>query len=687
MRRKRPVVGIVLLVALLGLALGCRREVAPLFRSNVPPETTLTIIAEESTLAFYRYHVYWRGEDRDGEAVRYFYAITDTLSRNEEENWDPSLADDRDRGRFTTKTDSVFLFDSAVGRQAFNIVAIDDFGEMDPTPARAFFRIVDNGLPRIQFIDVTAYKEGLVPCASADPCTVPTFTDFKVRFSGTTRNGFTTGYTWQIAPPNWEPSGDRCDTCFVDAHRDTTVLDAQGDTLWSLARDTVSVFVRSDRDDPVDPGRFPFRTRVRDDARLMSLLSAGERLINVNYDPDTRLYRIPECQCPNAPPDCDGGSMVPLGWVTGFGETVEFPLSEWRPFCPGDTIPNFATVTFYARGWDDPRDEANDPAIGLLETEYRFRFEAETSRFSNRNQEFSFPAKPAQDLPLPGGGTFRGAAISWTTCPLDYKLEASSVDEQAKVDGTPDSLVFHVGGAPTIDSVSVPAVMVFMPACGQLGPLCPNPSDYEFGPDTLVVVGIHPDVDTLGTNNFVLPFKAWAHDHPRDRDPEAQYDVTRVGRIRAWRFSFDCVNQPGEPPCQDVQIHSEDNWRREERGESDPQNQEVFDENLMVLDVELDVVPLDVFPFGRAVLKLTRSKGPYEFTLEGRDTADLGQRCSYPLSLSEPREYFDLDISSLGRTTQLLRRTVIWRQLTDVRPLPKPSPPASPFANRKKPMR
>ena len=58
-------------------------------------------MAEESTAAFYRYHVYWRGEDPDGEVVRFLFAITDTVSLDEEENWDPSLAVDRERGVFT----------------------------------------------------------------------------------------------------------------------------------------------------------------------------------------------------------------------------------------------------------------------------------------------------------------------------------------------------------------------------------------------------------------------------------------------------------------------------------------------------------------------------------------------------------------------------------------------------------
>src|SRR5512139_3181475 len=98
-RHTRPAAGLFLLIVLVALAFGCRQEVPPLFRRNQPPETTLTIVPEDSAQGFYRYHVYWRGEDVDGRVVRYIFAITDTLSKNEEENWDPERFEDREKSR------------------------------------------------------------------------------------------------------------------------------------------------------------------------------------------------------------------------------------------------------------------------------------------------------------------------------------------------------------------------------------------------------------------------------------------------------------------------------------------------------------------------------------------------------------------------------------------------------------
>src|SRR5215470_3372710 len=85
-RGVRPVAGLSLLCVLFVLALSCRQDVPSLFQINQPPETILTVIPEDSTRAFYRYHVYWHGEDADGHVVRYLFAITDSLSHNELDN-------------------------------------------------------------------------------------------------------------------------------------------------------------------------------------------------------------------------------------------------------------------------------------------------------------------------------------------------------------------------------------------------------------------------------------------------------------------------------------------------------------------------------------------------------------------------------------------------------------------------
>ncbi|UCE01518.1 MAG: hypothetical protein JSW67_09510 [Candidatus Latescibacterota bacterium] len=713
MLRSRALLGFALLGTLLASALGCREDVPPLFRRNRPPETTLTIVAEESTQAFYRYRVHWRGEDADGEVIRYMFAITDTISRDDEENWNPhDFAFDRERGVFTTKTDSVFLFNSAAGRQAFNIVAIDDFGAFDETPARAFFRVVDNGLPRIRFLDVLIDSDDprLTPCASADSCTVSTFTDFQVRFTGTTLNGGITGYTWQTDPTFWEPFSSQDDTTFLElatVDGDTIAFDLDGLPRWTLnqGQDTVTVILRSSRENPLDPGNFLFRAKCRDQARLQSLRSRGERLITINFDPDTRLATVAECDCPTAPPGCGSQEQVPVGFITGIGEVDSFPLADWRIFCPGDTVPNLSRVRFYSTGSDDPRDLPIDPdASTLPEPKYRFRFEmAAPGGFNSANMPFSAPAQPALDLPLPpllGGGTFRGAAVGWQTCPFDYLFQAGAVDEHGKIDGTPDQIGFFVGGSPTIDSVRVPKVFVFVPTCGQAQAptFCPGYENVTFGPDTLAVFGRHvPDAVIppwqtpfgLGWNDFVFPFKAWGHDHPRDQNRETGppfYGSDDIGRIRSWRYSFDC----SEPGCNDFALPGERLWR-ENRPGSDPKI-DAFDDSLIVrivldtLCVEDDGEPGCFGQPTRAKLAFTRF-GEYVFAIQGRDTEFIGQTCTQPSDLGATPANFPIDIAPRGRTTQVEERETVWLELKDVRPIQTPSAVSQrqrPFANRKR---
>lgn len=720
MHQSRPLLGLILLGTLLATALGCREEVPPLFRRNRPPDTTLTIVPEDSSDAFYRYHVYWRGEDPDGEVVRYLFAITDTLAAEEEDRWDPTLAADIERGVYTTKTDSVFLFNSQAGRQAFNIVAIDDFGEKDPSPARAFFNVTNNGAPRIVYLEVVADTEDprILPCVAAESCTVSTFTDFSVRFTATTGNGAITGYTWQTNPPNWEPFGGAADTNFVELATidgDTIVYDFEGRPKWELseAQDEITVYLRSARDEPVIgdrfSGNFLMKARTRDEAKLQSFISAGQRLVTVNYDPDTRLFAVPECDCPNPPPNCDGSRLVNVGWITGISEIDSFAtIDDWVMFCEGDTIPNASYVRFYARGWDDDRDLPIDPQASTLpEVSFRFRFEYSIAGFSSRNMSFSSPAQQATDLLLPsavGGGTFRGASTDWLTCPFNYDFFAGAVDEHGRVDGTPAGVSFSVGGTPQIDSLRVPSVLVFVPTCP--GPLaanfCPGYADLTFGPDTLAVLGTSIPDDLpwetpfgLGWNTFVIPFRAFGHDHPRDQNPPGgpiYYKATDEGHIRSWKYSFDCT----APACEDQQLPGEDVWK----ANVIPAGQgpvDVFDDVLSVVRIPLDTLCVDNTggapcpgTSSRARLVFTKF-GRYRFEIQGKDTEFIGQTCNQPSGLGANAAQFSVSISDLGRTTQLVTKNVHWVQLRDVRTLRKATPvrksESRPFANRKRLMR
>jgi hypothetical protein len=100
----------VVMVCLSVVMFSCRRNQPSLVDANRPPETELWNAPPDSTEYEYLVHLYWRGVDQDGIAVRYIWAITDTLLPPQLD-WDPSTrVRDFRVGRITSRTDSLFSF-------------------------------------------------------------------------------------------------------------------------------------------------------------------------------------------------------------------------------------------------------------------------------------------------------------------------------------------------------------------------------------------------------------------------------------------------------------------------------------------------------------------------------------------------------------------------------------------------
>lgn len=128
------VVPVIAALAILGMT-GCSKpgRIVDGFHRNQPPATELTYGPAESTTTVYRVHLYWYGYDRDGEVVRYRFAIDSDTLRS------PVM------WRATTAHDSTFIFQVAagelVGTHVFWIVAEDNDGSFDPTPAKRLVSI------------------------------------------------------------------------------------------------------------------------------------------------------------------------------------------------------------------------------------------------------------------------------------------------------------------------------------------------------------------------------------------------------------------------------------------------------------------------------------------------------------------------------------------------------------------
>ncbi len=174
-------VGAVLCLFLVFLGAGCRKALSPNVDTNVAPETWITAAPQDTITTRstsgppvggkpgsipVRYHMYWAGSDVDGTVVGFYWAVVETLPVPAAEGLGlPTLPGPKPQDyRFTTKTDSIFIFDASEDvsdrEHTFYIYAIDNKGKPDPTPARFMFRAYDR-FPPIAVID-SAYGEGLI---------------------------------------------------------------------------------------------------------------------------------------------------------------------------------------------------------------------------------------------------------------------------------------------------------------------------------------------------------------------------------------------------------------------------------------------------------------------------------------------------------------------------------------------
>ena len=113
------------------LAAGCSDETVVNGEGNSPPETELTLGPGETDTTTFRVHFYWSGHDKDGDVVRYRFAVdADTIQ---------PIPDWQD----TTAKDMTLEFPvdaaTAVRPHVFMVAAEDNEGRLDPTPARRFF--------------------------------------------------------------------------------------------------------------------------------------------------------------------------------------------------------------------------------------------------------------------------------------------------------------------------------------------------------------------------------------------------------------------------------------------------------------------------------------------------------------------------------------------------------------------
>ncbi len=176
MRFRYGLVLCLLMTSLIGV--GCRKALAPNIDRNQAPETWITAAPQDTittknpfqegtpTEIPFKFHLYWAGSDPDGDIAGFYFAVVETLPYDPLGSGNPpSLPGPKARDyRFTTKTDSTFIFNvsdfSPDREHAFYIYAVDNEGKPDPTPARVIFTAKDKYPPLPLFL--LARGRGLV---------------------------------------------------------------------------------------------------------------------------------------------------------------------------------------------------------------------------------------------------------------------------------------------------------------------------------------------------------------------------------------------------------------------------------------------------------------------------------------------------------------------------------------------
>ncbi len=468
----------VLVILFLGLLagsllFGCRAWEPEAIIVNREPETYIIGSPAETSGAYFHFHVYWYGTDADGFVERFVWALTDTSIQDvdtdddeEDLNFNPGLnISTLDIGTFTSRTDTVFDFQINQGANltydmTLHMVAQDDRGQFDRSPARLHFFSNALGNPRVEFyrdaeaagnefadFDTVAFGEplflkwaGVTPnIAAYDPTllaqrdTVPT----PPLPPGIEPDGLL-GFQWSIPSEgiDWQPRA------FDEASGDSFAFFGNVTELNFLNDGTGSgIFGKV-----LDAGLIELLVNTIDVAGVqVPALDQGLRII-VNYDPDTYILRGE-----TGPSEHNDPQVYPY-YVVHHGPDA----GQRFTFADGDTVPDGSHVVFKALGWDDPRDNQEDPTNRLT---FQGQFLAgQNIRVDGIFFTFSSTYSDTHQTPewtaeLPTG--LSADTLRFEVGPFDYSVVMRAVDEQETRDGTPDTFRFVGNYPPCVQCIEV----------------------------------------------------------------------------------------------------------------------------------------------------------------------------------------------------------------------------------------
>ncbi len=463
--------GLLLAAVLIALVLtGCRAFVPEAVIVNKAPETYIIGAPVENAGGYYHFHVFWYGADVDGKVERFVWALTDTTLQDpdtttdeEDQNFNPALdASTLDIGHWTTKTDSVFDFRIDQGTRpsadfTLHLVAQDDMGAFDRTPARLHFFSNTLGNPTIRFFRIEGTDTVALVPGKAD--TVGFLKPYTMAWAGETPNiiGYSPdalarvdtvypfndglfGYKWQILNAALLPDQRSCDENETDCWHPRRFDEATGDSFSYFGPVTSLTFQNYD-----DASDNPFKKALPSgtvNLLVNSIDVAGVEVADyqrefsflVNFDPETLIL---DGQTDWAHPE--DPQVYPYYFL------LNDPTKAKVPFHSGDRIPDRSYVVVKALARDNPKDTQVDPTYGIGLTGY---VEGSVHRLLGGTFGFATGSSVLDTDPTWGAGLEGWYADTLGFMPgprSTFTFNMQAVDEHGRRDGSPAQLELRRG--------------------------------------------------------------------------------------------------------------------------------------------------------------------------------------------------------------------------------------------------
>jgi len=484
--RRHTTVSVFLLLLAASLLFGCRAFQPEVVIVNKPPETYIVGCPAETSGAYFHFHIYWYGSDKDGDVERFVWALTDTSIQDietaddeEDDRFNPAVnINTLNIGNYTTRTDTVFNFELNQGSAAnhhmtLHMVAVDDRGDFDRTPARLHFYSNALGQPVVRFSQVLP-DGSKTSFASED--TIPFGSPLELVWDGSTPNirSFTPAMleTLERAQPipiepfddgilgfKWQLLGEDCDGG-MDCWKPKQFDPATGDSFSFFGPDIGLSFLN---DGPPGAG---IRTRTLPSGVVRLMVNAIDvagvevptRLqvlnINVNYAPSTRLLfgDDPDSNSWN-PSTVNPAHYDDESYPYYYVHHGEFKDIHYR-FSQGDTVPNYATVVFKAVGRDNILDKQKYEDVNGVQ--FQGKFDAYGLWEGNLDYNFSSAASDPHSEPewaATNWGDLSADTLSFMVGPVDYTFSMRSIDEHGRRDHNPPEFKFSGNFPPSVQCV------------------------------------------------------------------------------------------------------------------------------------------------------------------------------------------------------------------------------------------